>query len=127
MQIQRVECDSQWEKQWGACRALRIGNCLYVGALMAVNERGVVQSPGQPYGQAKYCLHQITALLERLVGGGYTVVRTRVTLRDPKHWEEVARAHRACFGEESPVTSISVTDAFVLPEVLVQIEAEAII
>ncbi|MBI4542462.1 MAG: RidA family protein, partial [Gemmatimonadetes bacterium] len=68
----------------------------------------------------------ITRALQELGAGPEHVVRTRLFIADPQHWQEVGRAHAEVFGAHRPATIMVVT-GFVDPDILVEIEADAVV
>jgi enamine deaminase RidA (YjgF/YER057c/UK114 family) len=87
-------------------------------------EDGAIATPGDPYRQAWRCLERIGAALESVGADLSHVVRTRIVLADPSHWEEVGRAHGEVFRDVRP-TTMMMGGALLDPGFLVEIEATA--
>ena len=111
----------------GYCRAVRVGNVIEVSGTAAAADDGSIVAPGDLFGQTEEALRIIGSALAELGAGFEDVVRTRVFLRDPLSWEEAGRAHGAVFGEIRPATAFIGASGFVDPEMLVEIEATAIV
>jgi enamine deaminase RidA (YjgF/YER057c/UK114 family) len=123
---QRVPTTAPWAATVGYSRAVRVGNSIFVAGTASVGEDGRVAHPGDPYRQALRCLEIIEAALRELGAGMEHVVRTRMFVRDPAHWQEVGRAHGEYFRDVRPATSMLFT-GFIDEEMLVEIEADAVV
>jgi len=110
----------------GYSRAVREDAHVHVAGTAAIYPEGV-ETPADPYAQAKRCLEIIGDALAELGAEPADVVRTRVYLVDAADWEEVGRAHGEVFGNVLPVTSFVVVAGLLDPRWLVEIEAEAIV
>ena len=111
----------------GYCRAVRVGAHVAVTGTAAVGENGEVVAVGDAYAQTKRCLEIIEkALLDAGAVLG-DVVRTRIYVTDISQWESVGRAHGEMFGEIFPATTMVEVSALVDPDMLVEIEADAIV
>ena len=86
-----------------------------------------VETPDDPYLQAKRCLEIVVAALAEVGASAADVVRTRVYLLDANDWEEIGRAHGEVFADVLPVTAFIVVAGLLDPRWLVEIEAEAIV
>jgi enamine deaminase RidA (YjgF/YER057c/UK114 family) len=122
----RVETSAKWAATVGYSRAVRAGNVVHVAGTAAVGEDGRVAHAGDAYGQARRCLEIIVGALAELGAAPEDVVRTRMYVRDPADWEAVGRAHGEIFAAVRPVTTMVFT-GFIDPDMLVEIEAEAIL
>jgi enamine deaminase RidA (YjgF/YER057c/UK114 family) len=116
-----------WEDVVAYSRAVRVGNVIEVSGTAAAQPQGAIISPGDPAAQARECLRIIVDALEQLGATAADVVRTRVFLADPEHWEAVGRAHGEVFRETRPATTFVGAAGFLNPDILVEIEATAII
>ncbi|QIZ69860.1 RidA family protein [Oxynema aestuarii] len=127
MQIHRIHSGAPWESQVGYCRAIRAGDRLFVSGTAPIDESGAVFAPGDAYAQAKRCLEIIQQAVRELGGVGAIVVRTRLFVTDIGRWAEYGRAHGEFFCENPPVTTMVEVRSLIDPEMLVEIEAEAIV
>lgn len=127
MDVQRVFSGAPWEERVGYCRALRAGDRIFVTGTAPVAEGGGVHAPGDAYEQARRCLEIIAEALVELDAGPEDVVRTRMFLTDIERWEEVGRAHGEAFGGHPPTTTLVEVSRLIDPEMLVEIEADAVV
>ncbi len=123
----RVPTGAPWAATVGYSRAVRVGDRIWVSGTAAVppDGRGIAH-PGDPYLQAKRCLEIIGEALQEAGASFEHVVRTRLFVRRPDDWAEVGKAHGEVFGSIRPATTMVFT-GFIDPEMLVEIEAEAVL
>jgi enamine deaminase RidA (YjgF/YER057c/UK114 family) len=121
-----VKTSAPWAATVGYSRAVRVGNVIHVAGTASVAEDGTIAHSGDAYLQARRCLEIIVAALHELGADPRHVVRTRMYVRQPEDWEAVGRAHGEVFGEVRPATTMVFT-GFIDPEMLVEIEADAIV
>ena len=126
MQFKRVFTNTRWEKEVAYCRAIRAGNLIFLTGTAPVDADGNVVATGDPYGQARRCLEIICQSLERLGAGIGDVVRTRMFVTDISLWQEFGRAHRECFADHPPATSMVEVKSLIDPAMLIEIEADAV-
>ena len=126
MQRQQVPTAAPWAATVGYSRAVRVGNTIHVSGTAAVGDDGTIVAPGDAYEQARRCLEIILAALEQLGAAPGHVVRTRMYVRQPEDWEAVGRAHGEVFASVRPATTMVFT-GFIDPDMLVEIEADAIV
>ncbi len=128
MNRQRVGSDRPWDPV-GYSRAIRCGNVIEVAGTTAMGpgEKVVIIAPGDMYGQTKACLDIIVAALAELGAGPEHVVRTRMFVTDISQWQEAGRAHAEFFGDVRPASTMLEVSAFLDPELLIEIEATAIV
>ena len=127
MSTQRVSSGAPWERQVGYCRAVRRGSFVAVAGTTAVDAEGNVVGVGDAYAQAQHCLSIIRAALEEAGADISDVIRTRVFLVNVDDWPEVGRAHAEVFAEYPPASTMLEAGRLINPELLVEIEADAII
>lgn len=114
------------EEKAGYCRALRVGNHIYVSGTAPIDESGGVFAPGDAYAQTKYCLSIIEKSLQNLGADCSDVVRVRLLVTDISRAQEFIQAHREFFAEHPPTNTMVEVSALVDPAMLVEVEAEAI-
>lgn len=122
----KISSGARWEPIVGYSRAVRVGNVIEVAGTTAVRN-GQLIGVGDAYQQAVVALEIIMEAIEKAGGRPEHVVRTRIYVTDIRDWEAVGRAHGEVFSEIRPATSLIEVSKFVSPEMLVEIEATAII
>lgn len=123
----RVPTGAPWADKVGYSRAIRVGDTIFVSGTAAVGDDGKIAHPGDAYGQAKRCLEIIVTALGEAGARPEHVVRTRIYVRDASHWDEVGRAHGEVLGHARPATTLVEVTGFIDPEILVEIEAVAVV
>jgi|SRR5579864_1753031 len=127
MKRQNVSTGTKWEAVAGYSRAARSGEWVAVSGTTASDENSKVVGVGDPYTQAKYILAKIERALTEVGGSLNDVIRTRIYVVRTEDWEAVARAHGEIFSTIRPANTLIVVKALVEPEMLVEIEADAIL
>jgi enamine deaminase RidA (YjgF/YER057c/UK114 family) len=118
---------SPYEDVIGFSRAVRVGDLVFVSGTVAWGPDGKLVGKGDVYAQAKQTLANIEGYLREAGASLKDVVRTRIYLTDIGRWQEVARAHREAFGDVRPASSMLEISGLAEPEMLVEIEAVAVL
>ena len=121
-----VSTGSPWEPLVGYSRAIRAGDLIEVSGTTAIKD-GQVVGAGDAYQQSRYILQIIGKSLQELGAGFSDVVRTRIFVTDISQWEAIGKAHGEVFGEIRPACSMVEVKALIDPQLLVEIEATAVI
>lgn len=124
---QTVSSGAPWEKTVGYCRAVRVGAHVAVSGTAPVDANGAVVGVGDAYAQARQCIAIIERALSETGATLEHVVRTRMFVTDISQWEAIGRAHGEAFGKIQPATSMVEVRALIDPDMVVEIEADAII
>ena len=126
MARQLVSTGGPWEGKIGYSRAVRVGSHVSVSGSTAMTPSGLV-GKGDPYAQTIQTLKTIEAALQQAGASLADVVRTRIYMANIDQWQDVGRAHGEVFGTIRPATTMVEVKRLIDPDMLVEIEADAVI
>jgi len=127
METQRYSSGTKWEEAYAYSRAIRKGNVIHVSGTTSVDKNGDIVGIGNIAEQATFIFSKIKTAIEALDGRLEDVIRTRVYVVEGADWEAVALEHGKIFKNIRPAETLLMISSLVNSDLLVEIEAEALI
>ena len=126
MLFHRTSSLAEWEEKYGYSRALRAGELIFVTGTAPMTTDGKVFAPGDAEAQALRCYEIIEEALTELHASKLRIARTRMFVTDISKMDEFGKAHRTFFGDHRPCLTMVEVKALALPDMMIEIEAEAV-
>ena len=127
MQRKNVSSETQWELVLGYSRVVRLGDSVYVSGTTATDKEGNIVGVANPYAKTIQIIKNIQTALQAVGASLKDVVRTRMYVTDINNWKKVGQAHAEFFKQIRPASTLVEVSRLINPEILVEIEVDAIV
>lgn len=125
--IKKISSGTKWESIVGYSRAVKAGNRIIIGGTTAIDENSKLVGKDDAYVQTKYIFQKIGKYLRQFGASYENVIHNKICVTDISRWEEIAKAHAEIFGNIKPCCTMIEIKGLVSPDMLVEIETEAVI
>jgi enamine deaminase RidA (YjgF/YER057c/UK114 family) len=126
-EVKKLSSGAKWENIVGYSRAVKTDNRIIIGGTTAIDENSNVVGKDDAYEQTKFIFQKIGKYLEQFGASYENVIHNKIYVTDITRWEEIAKAHSEIFGKIKPCCTMIEVKGFISPEMLVEIETEAVI
>jgi len=127
MERKKIATKARWEPIIGYSRAVRVGSHVFVSGTTGTDSTGAIVAPNDPYAQTIRTIKNIEAALKESGTGLKDVVRTKIYVINIGDWEKIGKAHAELFSDIRPACTMVEISRLIAPEILVEIEADAVI
>ncbi len=127
MERNNILSDSPWESLIGYSRLVKYGQHIFISGTTSIDEKGNVVGAGDAYLQTKYIIQIIEKSMNKINANLTNVVRTRIFVINIEQWESIGKAHAESFKGIQPAFTMVEVKRLIRPELLVEIEADAIL
>jgi len=127
MQRKNIQSGTKWESLVGYSRAVRVGKQVYISGTTAFDASGQIVGKNDPHAQTEQIIRTIENTLKKEGGSLKDVVRTRIFVVNIDNWQEIGKAQGEFFADIKPATSMIEVKRLIQPDILVEIEADAVL